>query len=181
MYERAFIHEHSCESSPHIHASQTCFTNIWKHVRHYHYPFYSGLLVAHAQGTAYLEDNFGLGREDTEAGEEVYERAFMHNIPVSQAHTSTPPKRVSQTLRGHDLRRVQQFRRPMPAGAFLDEFIPCPPSPRPQCDFLFAKKTGSHYESESVSPTFPSSMYTLLTLFQIEAIHSLDYVPTYDL
>ena len=25
------------------------------------------------------------------------------NIPVSQAHTSTPPKRVSQTLRGHDL------------------------------------------------------------------------------
>ena len=83
---------------------------------------------------------------------------LKHDIPGSQAHTSTPSKPASQRYKDMTFDACNKFVGPMPVDTFLEDFIPCAPDPRPQGDFRFAKKSVSHNENEFVSPTFASSM-----------------------
>jgi hypothetical protein len=76
---------------------------------------------------------------------------LKRDIPGSEVHTSTPPKKASDRYADMSFDTCDKFVGPMPMNLFLQEFIPQAPGPRPQGPFGFSEASVSTNEAEFAS------------------------------
>jgi hypothetical protein len=87
---------------------------------------------------------------------------LRRDIPGSEIHTSTPPRRASERYADMTFDNCDRFVGPMPVQDFLDEFLPSTEAPasRPKGNFPFCKPSVSRNEIEFVSP-FTINVHTM--------------------